>query len=864
MDSNETIERKEHMVCSVIRCMETAWKEGELVDLTVTVDASKFECHSFLLGACSGYFRHILKSNKQGSASKQKRVTLKGISADTFGMILRAIYAGADIVKEDNIVDVWRGAHKLHITFLEEECNRFALCHINLRSYSSLYTVANELKVTNVLIVIQDFVAKNFNIFKDSELLLQLSADELLTILKHPNLLVKTEDFVMEAVLKWISTEPFYYTSPRITQDVNDNNQASTKSGKKKVDKDACKKNLSSEFKDVSANSDNAKSKKDASELKRAEDRPSQSSAESERDDAAPTRLDEVSNSSAKKSKKSDEVYISKCDSLIPLLQATRTCLLSSQFISRTFLNKHISSSSLARDIIFKATLYRTGYQEHGQWPNAAVHRKYSPFENVGLRLRSDGFFEAFSFEKSAWLLNTMHHQLLITEAQITVFDQDLYAAGLDNMMDTTSNVSLFVLKGLNWVKLCDFPNSTSFRFASQINLSFQTPFISQIVENSVLNHTLGRNNIDEGSDMTATAEPPVMETSPMYAINTGTILPFGMTVPPPGVPPMMDTSAMYAINTSIAPPYGIAMPPNALILPSPFPPNYPQPIYVPNTFLYSQPPPNQSPVAAIPINQPQITTTTHVRSQGSTPAKDSSSTNLSMSPSQSYSEDPNNSTTTEQTSKNTRTKPTFTQSADWISRNFHIVSLGRYIYYMNSFTHLVFKISPSFPEELLEIKYFLGNEKIEYLSTYEELLLVFCSDLDDSNKTVVYSFNTNTDQSSKSHILDGPAPGLVTFQDDINKYMLQSDGTMWTLTREGDSAINFAVLIKLWDFDFKLNGGVFYTGELYLHGQGILHNFQPKYPEIFSKIHMYGECDKGSKFVPFIILRKCWVLRDE
>ncbi|KAK0048947.1 kelch-like protein 40 [Biomphalaria pfeifferi] len=124
---------KQKVACSIVQSLSDFWKCEELQDFTVTLDTTKFECHRFLLAACSGFFRGLFRSGMK--ETELKCVTVENISSETFELILETLYTANDVLTNDNVIDIWEAAHQLQIYFLITECEEFAIATLSLDNY---------------------------------------------------------------------------------------------------------------------------------------------------------------------------------------------------------------------------------------------------------------------------------------------------------------------------------------------------------------------------------------------------------------------------------------------------------------------------------------------------------------------------------------------------------------------------------------------------------------------------------------------------------------------------------------------------------------------------------------------------------
>ncbi|KAK6971077.1 kelch-like protein 7, partial [Biomphalaria glabrata] len=190
-------------------CVGQRWTHEDFSDFTVVVEDMEFECHRFLLASCSGFFSLLLRSDMKENL--EKKVILKNIKKETFSIILNCIYKGEDGLTLDNILNVWHAAHMLDIKYLLKRCEDFITYrsnnNINVDNYISFYYHSQFLDSQAVISKVHTFILRHFDHFMTTQTFLELSFKDIHTLIKSTYLYVRSENVVIDVILKWVNFE---------------------------------------------------------------------------------------------------------------------------------------------------------------------------------------------------------------------------------------------------------------------------------------------------------------------------------------------------------------------------------------------------------------------------------------------------------------------------------------------------------------------------------------------------------------------------------------------------------------------------------------------------------------------------------
>lgn len=410
------------LTAEIIKSLKTLWQEGELHDFTVTIDKVNINCHRVILGACSHFFRGMLRSGMQEARSS--RVDLQGISVATFQLVLHVLYTGEDVLTLENYLDVWNAANQLQIDFLISFCERFSVTIMSIENVEDIFRTAKLLNSTEVIRATIEFIVKNFNAVRRMQLFLELTCEELTSVFGNQELDVSNEDIVLESVLKWAECVPAgssFGVRELKSPDVSDEAICFTST---QVDS-----MLKKDYVDEST--------VNFQHEQRVTSKESTPTAVNDNVASNPT-------TSAPNPRRKD---------LTNVLKSIRTCLVCPALLHKLYKHELLAGNADAQEIILNAILYQLHGYRHGQWPAAAVHRTRSGYNNYGVICHGHGIFKALSARDEIW------HELqscvdLKLDVVLVEFDKDLYATGRRVLTDAVS--WMYVFRGNTWVKLME------------------------------------------------------------------------------------------------------------------------------------------------------------------------------------------------------------------------------------------------------------------------------------------------------------------------------------------------------------------------------------------------------------------------
>lgn len=178
-------------------------QRGQLCDAILKADGVEFPVHRLIMSACSPYFRALFTNGLH--ETEQKVLEIPQISAHVLDVVIDFAYKRIASITTENVEELLPVADQLHILGLVQHCCEFLKSHLTLENCIGIRNFARSYFCTQLDKDAMRFVLLNFqDVSENSSEILSLSLEEMIEIVAHEELNVKTEEPVFEAIIRWI------------------------------------------------------------------------------------------------------------------------------------------------------------------------------------------------------------------------------------------------------------------------------------------------------------------------------------------------------------------------------------------------------------------------------------------------------------------------------------------------------------------------------------------------------------------------------------------------------------------------------------------------------------------------------------
>ncbi|KAK0048938.1 kelch repeat and BTB domain-containing protein 3 [Biomphalaria pfeifferi] len=404
MESEDQI-IKSNVALDIVQSLGQYLKTQNLYDAVVLVGGTEFRCHKLLLAAHCGYFRTAFETKLNENVNKYP---LKEISLEVFKLIYRAMHTGCSIVTRDNVINMLKAADYLNIPFLENECIRFINRVKSSENCLEFYIAGTKYNSEKVKSMVWPIILKHFHSIHLTKHFLDLSQDDLSKLLQNENLVTKSEDYVVKAILLWVK-----YNTQEMKKKIRPINPIEDK-GRAQTSSDEGRAQTSSDE-------------------GRAQTSPDEGRAQTSSDEPASKRRKVQSQFIRANDDMGDRTNRGNREQiLVALFEHVKLFLISEKYLEKLIKHPFVQEYSHFKDFIIKALSRRVFINQRDvYWPANATHRKCSTYQHSVLfafKKRTSSFeIKAHLIESNRWSV-IPNHLSKMTTLKLATIDTSLYA----------------------------------------------------------------------------------------------------------------------------------------------------------------------------------------------------------------------------------------------------------------------------------------------------------------------------------------------------------------------------------------------------------------------------------------------------
>ncbi|XP_070693595.1 kelch-like protein 10 [Pempheris klunzingeri] len=181
--------------------------ERKLCDVVVKVGDVEFEAHKIILCSCSLYFRTLFTG--VWSTSKKQIYTIPGVSPEIMHHIINYAYTNSVPLTEANVVEVLAAADQFMVPGILQTCCFFLEDQMCVTNCIGIFRLVDFYHCPDLKRKVFFYILNNFEeMVCVSHEFLQLSVEQLASIIENDHLSVKRENTVFEGILHWINHQP--------------------------------------------------------------------------------------------------------------------------------------------------------------------------------------------------------------------------------------------------------------------------------------------------------------------------------------------------------------------------------------------------------------------------------------------------------------------------------------------------------------------------------------------------------------------------------------------------------------------------------------------------------------------------------
>ena len=140
--------------------------------------------------------------------SGESEVTLGDVSGDVLQAVVNYCYTGAIDIREDNVETLLATACLMQLHEVVEACSRFLAHQLHPSNCLGIAVFAEHQACTSLLQEANAYTSQNFMQVIRNQEFLQLTVDQMTSLLSNDDLNVTSEEHIFHALMSWIQHDP--------------------------------------------------------------------------------------------------------------------------------------------------------------------------------------------------------------------------------------------------------------------------------------------------------------------------------------------------------------------------------------------------------------------------------------------------------------------------------------------------------------------------------------------------------------------------------------------------------------------------------------------------------------------------------
>ncbi|XP_035668551.1 kelch-like protein 9 [Branchiostoma floridae] len=180
-------------------------RDNHYCDTYVTTDEGGFRVHQAVLAAISPRFKEEMEL--QAAEQEQKQLTtirIKDVSPTALNFLLDFAYTSEISINLKHVEDIFKSAKKLAIPGVVFFCKEFLSQEINMDNCLKVLEVAGRCDLHDIVEKVDGFIQKNFDLMSESDLLQQLTYQQISSYMRSDDVRSSAELKLFNAAWRWL------------------------------------------------------------------------------------------------------------------------------------------------------------------------------------------------------------------------------------------------------------------------------------------------------------------------------------------------------------------------------------------------------------------------------------------------------------------------------------------------------------------------------------------------------------------------------------------------------------------------------------------------------------------------------------
>ncbi|XP_066472316.1 kelch repeat and BTB domain-containing protein 12 [Tiliqua scincoides] len=203
MDCKSGGKRKQQHSLNLLDQMKSMKALAEMVDVVLVAEGEKFPCHKVMLAAFSPYFKAMFTCGL--IECTQKEVALHDTTAESVSILLHYMYTAELYLTNSNVQSVAVAAFFMQMEEVFSMCQKYMMDHMDASNCVGIYYFAKHIGAEELSDQARKYLYQHFAEVSLHEEILEIEAQQLLSLIRSDDLNVSREESILDLVLRWVN-----------------------------------------------------------------------------------------------------------------------------------------------------------------------------------------------------------------------------------------------------------------------------------------------------------------------------------------------------------------------------------------------------------------------------------------------------------------------------------------------------------------------------------------------------------------------------------------------------------------------------------------------------------------------------------